>query len=133
MSLPQSSDSMAFVSAFCGAWASRDVAHIISFLAPDVQWENVPIGIIHGRAAAAERIGAAFVHAASITWSILDIGLSKDGRVLTERIDVLSFRRGVVNLRIMGIFEVGDTGITLWRDYFDLADYERQLSLRGGA
>jgi limonene-1,2-epoxide hydrolase len=46
--------------------------------------------------------------------------ISADGpTVLTERTDVLKFRRLSVQVWVCGRFDVHDAQIVLWRDYFD--------------
>ena len=53
--------------------------------------------------------------------------------VLTERTDVLQFGPVRLQFWVCGVFEVHDGRITLWRDYFDLASYQRQLAELTGA
>jgi limonene-1,2-epoxide hydrolase len=49
--------------------------------------------------------------------------------VFNERIDRFRIGDGWLELPLAGVFEVDDDGlITLWRDYFDLASYQRQLA-----
>ena len=131
MTRPSTSDPEAFVRAFCESWKGGDIACITAFLTEDVVWENVPIGVIRGRAEAETRIRRAFSSASRIEWELLDVAVSRHRRVLTERIDRLHLPGGTVALRIMGIFELAEKGIALWRDYFDLAGYEHQLDLCG--
>jgi limonene-1,2-epoxide hydrolase len=47
--------------------------------------------------------------------------------VLTERIDEFSVGGRRVSLPVMGSFQVVDERIKVWRDYFDLAMYRKQL------
>jgi limonene-1,2-epoxide hydrolase len=49
--------------------------------------------------------------------------------VLNERIDVFTHTNGgTITIPVMGTITVEDETITVWRDYFDPADFERQLS-----
>jgi limonene-1,2-epoxide hydrolase len=53
---------------------------------------------------------------------------SDDTTVITERLD--TFRSGdrVIEHSLCAVFELDDTGkITAWREYFDVADLNRQL------
>lgn len=118
-------DALAVVHAFCAAWAEGNVDCIVGMLAPDVEWENVPIGVLRGREAARERIAAAFARARSIEWRLRATAVADDGLVMTERLDVLALAGGDVHLPVMGVFRVGADGITLWRDYFDGGLYAR--------
>jgi limonene-1,2-epoxide hydrolase len=49
--------------------------------------------------------------------------------VLTERVDRFLLNGRKVELPVMGAFEVGPDGkIRAWRDYFDMAQFTRQLA-----
>ncbi len=40
---------------------------------------------------------------------------------MNERIDVFTLNGNVVELPVVGVFEITDGKITTWRDYFDMA------------
>jgi limonene-1,2-epoxide hydrolase len=49
--------------------------------------------------------------------------------VLTERLDRFTINGKQIALPVMGIFEVGADGkLVAWRDYFDLAQFTKQMS-----
>ena len=49
--------------------------------------------------------------------------------VLNERIDIFIHEGGGrITLPVMGTVTVENGLITVWRDYFDAADFDRQLS-----
>jgi len=48
--------------------------------------------------------------------------------VLTERIDHFHRAAGVIDLPVMGTFEVRDGKIAAWRDYFDLQQFMSQAN-----
>jgi limonene-1,2-epoxide hydrolase len=95
-----------------------DVEGAVELLSVDVEYTNVGLPTVRGREGvrrlfrALARDGAAFdvyVHA-----------ISADGpTVLTERTDILKFRRLSVQLWVCGRFDVREGKIVLWRDYFD--------------
>jgi limonene-1,2-epoxide hydrolase len=116
------------VLAFCAAWAGRDVARIAAYLAADAVWDNVPIGVVAGRDAIAARIGAVLARVSEIEFIVRHVAETAAGTVLTERLDrfVVDGRR--IELKLMGLFEVRNGAITLWRDYFDLAQYRAQMA-----
>ena len=99
-----------------------DINGAVELLSADVEYTNVGLPTVRGRERvrrlfrALGRDGAAFdvyVHA-----------ISADGpTVLTERTDVLKFRRMSVQLWVCGRFDVRDGQIVLWRDYFDYAAF----------
>ena len=47
-------------------------------------------------------------------------------RVFTERVDRFRFGEKRVELPCAGVFEIRDGKIAAWRDYFDLATWQRQ-------
>jgi limonene-1,2-epoxide hydrolase len=49
--------------------------------------------------------------------------------VLNERVDIFDLGGGKkIELPVAGVFEVRDGKIALWRDYFDLQMYTKQMS-----
>lgn len=121
------------VRAFCASWSGMDVGTITAFMAPDIVWENVPIGVTTGRTAVARRLSDVFARASAMHWDVVELAVAPEGAVLTERIDHIRIGDRVATLRVMGIFRVGAQGITLWRDYFDLEGYRRDLGPAGWA
>ncbi len=48
--------------------------------------------------------------------------------VMNERVDRFWLPGGKkIELRVAGVFEVRDGKASLWRDYFDVADFNRQM------
>ena len=47
---------------------------------------------------------------------------------MTERIDRFEAQGNAVALPVMGVCELRDGRIASWRDYFDLAMFQRQAS-----
>jgi limonene-1,2-epoxide hydrolase len=57
---------------------------------------------------------------------LVNLAVNKE-TVLTERVDAFVIDGREVRLLLMGVFNVHNDKITVWRDYFDLASYQRQL------
>ena len=57
---------------------------------------------------------------------MLAIAEDAKGRILNERLDRLRFSQGWLEIPIMGLLEFSEGRISLWRDYFDLQDYQQQ-------
>ena len=57
-------------------------------------------------------------------------GIAVSGNVvLNERIDIFTHENGgQITLPVMGTLTVENGKITVWRDYFDLGSFERQLA-----
>jgi limonene-1,2-epoxide hydrolase len=108
------------VRAELGAWEKLDVDAIISCFAPEAVWENVASGAVRsGHAAIREVTEGYMAHTKSFRAEILNIATSGNV-VLTERIDHVDYDGRVVDLRIMGAFEVAEGKVRAWRDYFDM-------------
>ncbi|WP_377299543.1 limonene-1,2-epoxide hydrolase family protein [Rhizobium sp. SGZ-381] len=68
-----------------------------------------------------------------VPWSFSNPGNAASGNVvLNERIDIfLHENGGRITRPVMGTVTVENGTITVWRDYFDLADFDRQLNQIG--
>jgi limonene-1,2-epoxide hydrolase len=113
------------VRAFIAAWNDNDLDAIVSFLADDVFYHNIPVEPIRGRAAVEKYLRDAGPWD-SVEWQLKSIA-ENGTKVLTERIDGFVIRGAHVSLPVMGTFEIANGRIAAWRDYFDLASYVNQL------
>ena len=102
-----------------------DLDAILNALTDDVHYHNIPMEPLHGRDAVANYLKGAWKFD-ECEWRLLNVAVRAD-TVLTERIDEFVFGGQRVSLPVMGVFVVRDGQIAAWRDYFDLADYRRQL------
>jgi limonene-1,2-epoxide hydrolase len=112
------------VEAFLAALADRDVDTAKALLDDDVEYVNVGLPAIRGR----EQIDkvAGFFDRPEVGFEVYLHAISADGPVvLTERTDVLLFKRMRVQFWVCGRFDVHDGKITLWRDAFDYVDILR--------
>ncbi|WBS04254.1 nuclear transport factor 2 family protein [Pseudoduganella sp. SL102] len=119
---------------FFAHWNHNRIDEALAMLADDVLYDNVPLPDIAGRKGVADfhrgfGIGTDFL----LDWKITHIAAA-GSVVLNERIDIFRHRDGgEISLPVMGTITVEDGRITVWRDYFDLGDFERQLAaIRGG-
>ena len=124
----QQGASIAVVREFIAAWNANDLRRVVDMLDENVRYHNMPVAPIDGRTA----VAAYFDSKGGfdwINWKLLTI--AADGAtVLTERIDDFSIGGVKVSLPIMGAFDVQEGRIRAWRDYFDMATYQRQLITR---
>ena len=116
------------VTAFCAAWAKRDLDSLMEYFSDDAVYHNIPMdppnvgkeqirAIIETFTTAPETIEFAVHHQAE----------NADGVVMNERTDTFTFGDTTVALRVMGVFELTDGKISHWRDYFDMNQYMSQL------
>lgn len=113
--------------AFCAAFDRKDLDAIAAAVTEDCVYHNIPMAPVVGRAAVRESL-AGFVNGASrIEWLIHAIAEGADGTVLTERTDRFEIGGKWIAVRVMGTFEFRDGLISAWRDYFDLAEFTKQM------
>jgi len=113
------------------AWAKLDMHLMMEQFAEDAIFENVPMEIIVGKAAIQAANGAFMRLIEAAPWEVRNICVTSSGTVMTERQDIFDLKQGRrVSIRVMGAFEVNDENkISQWRDYFDLADWNRQMGM----
>ena len=110
---------------FIAAWNAMDFDAIIDGLAQDIYYHNMPMEPVVGIDGVREYLRSAWTFS-ECHWELVNIAVANE-TVLTERVDAFVINRRSVVLPLMGVFEVHNGKITVWRDYFDLADYRTQL------
>jgi limonene-1,2-epoxide hydrolase len=107
------------VRAFMAAAERRDYDAALGHLAEDVEYQNMPLPPVHGRAAVRETLEALLALCTGSEW-VVHRELADGPLVMNERTDRFEINGTWVDLPVAGVFEVHDGLITLWRDYFDL-------------
>ncbi|RYG44193.1 limonene-1,2-epoxide hydrolase [bacterium] len=121
---------IAIATAFFDHWNANRIDEALAMLSGDVLYDNVPFPDIVGRESVARfhrdfGIGTTF----RVDWKVLQIAASGNV-VLNERVDVFTHEGGgTITLPVMGTITVEGGEITVWRDYFDSGDFDRQLGL----
>jgi len=115
------------VSSFIASIERRDAAAAVAHLASECEYDNVPIGKVHGRAAVLDILEPLLTSCSRVEWPVLR-SATEGNLVFNERLDRFEMPHGWVELQVAGVFEVADGEIRLWRDYFDLATFQSQLS-----
>ena len=122
------SDHIQIVEDFCRAWSQVDVDKIMSFVASDCFYHNIPMDPVEGADAIRQFITAFIGAATTIEFEVHHIGETAGGVVLTERTDKFEVGDKWIKLPVMGAFEVRDGKIQAWRDYFDVNQYTSQMA-----
>ncbi len=113
---------------FFGHWSANRINEALAMLSEDVLYDNVPFPDIIGRDNVRKfhddfGIGKTF----KVDWKVTQIAASGNV-VLNERIDVFTHENGgTITLPVMGTLTVEGGQITVWRDYFDPTDFDKQL------
>jgi limonene-1,2-epoxide hydrolase len=115
---------------FCGAWTRRDLDELMRPFAVDAVYHNVPVEPVRGAAAIRETFAGFLAGMPGIVLEI--VNLAADGElVFTERIDRFTMPDGHrFDLPVNGVFAVRGETIVSFRDYFDLATFERGSGLK---
>jgi limonene-1,2-epoxide hydrolase len=125
-----SDDAERIVRDMLAAFGRRDLEAVMAAFAADAVYHNVPVAPIAGTAGIRE-IFTAFL--AAMEWLDLEVVhlAARGPMVLTERVDHFLMRTGArFDLPVAGVFEVRDGKIVAFRDYFDLASFERPSGMR---
>jgi limonene-1,2-epoxide hydrolase len=128
------STSGAVVSAFIAAIERKDIDAACELLTEDCEYDNVPMGKVHGREAVASSLGPFVSICAGVDWVVYRQvgrdGADGSGTVMNERLDRFEMPQGWVEVPVAGVFELVDGKIALWRDYFDEATFRSQTAPR---
>ena len=107
------------VHAFMAAAEKRDYDAAMELLTDDVEYQNMPLPPVHGKAAVRETLEALLALCTDSEW-VVHRELAAGDLVMNERTDRFEMGGKWVDLPVAGVFELRDGRIALWRDYFDL-------------
>ena len=110
------------VTAMFDAMRKPDVERVVALLDDDIVWHNVGLPKVRG----VDRVGRFMRSLAQPDYGF-DVTIhniaAEGNTVLTERTDVLIWRRLRVEFWVCGVFEVRGGKVAVWRDYFDNVDF----------
>jgi len=112
---------------FVEAWSRLDPAELAGYFAEDGVYHNMPAAPVAGREAVQKFIQGFTGAWTETTWDLLNIA-SRGNLVFTERLDRTKAGAKGVDLPCLGIFEMEDGKIKVWRDYFDMATFAGGMS-----
>ena len=115
------------VTEFIDAWSRRDLDEILGYFTDDCVYHNIPVDPVVGPAAIREVLQGFAGMAEEIEWVLHRVAETENSDVLTERTDKFKIAGEWIALPVMGSFELRDGKISAWRDYFDLAQFQKQL------
>lgn len=110
------------------AFNRNQLDEIVACFAEDAVYHNMPMAPLTGTEAIRNGLSAFLGDATAVDWQVLNLLESAAGTVLTERVDRFEINGQWIALPVMGTFEVQGGLIRAWRDYFDLADFQRQMA-----
>ena len=118
----------AVVRELIAAFNANDVDRVLAFFTADAVYHNIPVQPVSGTAAIRAVLAGFMGMASEIDWVLRHLAETRDGVVLTERVDRFLVRGRWIELPVMGTFEVRDGRVTAWRDYFDMKQFQDQLA-----
>jgi len=115
-------DNVAVIREFIQAWSSLDADRLAGYFTEDGTYYNIPTQPVSGRDNVRNFIRAFLSTWTETQWDIVQI-LGAGDLVFAERVDRTKTTQGNVDLPCVGVFEMADGKIRVWRDYFDLATF----------
>ena len=120
-------DNETVIRRFIADWSSLDPDLLVAYFTEDGVYHNMPMKPVAGRAALRAFIAGFLRDWERTDWEIVNL-LSRGDLVMAERIDRTVAGGRPVELPCLGVFEMRDGRIAVWRDYFDMAIYTRAVS-----
>jgi limonene-1,2-epoxide hydrolase len=121
------SDAIDLIQRFCDEWGKGSgVDAIVDYFTDDAVYHNIPVAPVTGKDGIRATIEMFTTGVTRMEFRMVNIAGSGE-TVLTERVDAFFMGDKVIELPVMGTFEVRDGKIAAWRDYFDLNQYMSQM------
>jgi len=112
---------------FIAAWSNLNPQELAGYFAEDGTYFNIPSSPVTGRENVQNMIAGFIRPWESTEWEIISL-VAEGDRVMVERLDKTVVAGKPVNLPCVGVFEMENGKIKVWRDYFDLNTYLQQLN-----
>ena len=123
----ESMDAQTRVTALMQAFDNRNIDAIAACFAPNAIYHNIPMEAVHGVEAIRASLAPFMGMASEIKFEVLHSSVNGNV-VMNERVDRFKMGEKWLAIKVMGVFEVGESGITAWRDYFDLGQFQSQMA-----
>ena len=115
------------VDEFIARIGRMDLDGACELVTADVEYDNVPIGKNHGPEGIKDLLGP-MVGAIDGLEFVVHRQVVEGDVVFNERTDRFVKDDLTIDLPVVGVFEVTDGKISLWRDYFDMAEINRLMT-----
>jgi limonene-1,2-epoxide hydrolase len=115
-------DEPSAVSRMVASWEALDADAVAACFAEDGIWHNMPYAPVRGRKSIQAAVARFLSDMTSAEFHIRHQGEISPGVVVNERRDIFRTRAGkTLEFAVMGVFEIENGLIKVWRDYFDPA------------
>ena len=112
---------------FLKAWSRLDPKELASYFTDDGIYHNMPLQPVQGREKIQRFIGGFISSWTKTDWEVVNIVAAGD-LVIAERVDRTKAGDKSVDLPCVGVFELENGKIKVFRDYFDLGTYMKAMS-----
>jgi len=123
---PAVKDPETIIRAFFATWRERSVEKVLAYFTEDALYHNMPMDPVTGKDGIREILNM-FIPAEDVEAEITHLA-TRGNIVFTERVDRMTMGGKRIALPCAGVFEIRDGKIAAWRDYFDLATWQRQTA-----
>jgi limonene-1,2-epoxide hydrolase len=115
------------VRAFIAHIEAKDIESALALCTEDIEYDNVPMPTVHGVAEVRQFLGPFIDGAGDIEWVVHREAETGD-IVFNERTDRFQLGDRWLEIAVAGVWELRDGKIALWRDYFDLGQFNESLA-----
>ncbi len=119
-------DAEKIVNDFCKTWSRRNLEEIMAYFADDAVYHNMPVEPAKGKDAIRNTINTFLPGSTYVEFKILHTASSGD-IVFNERVDMFEMNGKRIELPVAGVFQIKNGKIALWRDYFDMPSFTKQM------
>ena len=116
------------VNRFIAAVERKDLDAALALVTDDVEYDNVPMAKVHGPDAVRATLEPFLAGAAEVEWVVHREAATGDV-VMNERTDRFRMGGRWIEIPVVGVWELRGGKIALWRDYFDLASFTKQMGV----
>ena len=114
------------VKEFIAAIEKKDLEAALRLVADDAEYDNVPMSKVKGPEGVRSVLAPFVGGAEKIEW-IIHRETATGDVVMNERTDRFLMNGKWIEVPVAGVWEVKGGKITLWRDFFDLATFTKQM------
>ncbi|QIB65283.1 SgcJ/EcaC family oxidoreductase [Kineobactrum salinum] len=110
------------------AWEAVDLDRVVELFAEDGVLHSMMGEPVVGRAAIRSRLGPMFAGIEQLELSLRNV-VVRDNTVFLERVDKFVFRGKSGAVPVVGVLEIEDGRVKVWREYYDRAELFAEMGL----
>jgi len=119
--------SLETVHAFIAAIEAKDLDTALTLVTDDIEYDNVPMPTANGVDEVRAFLGPFIDGASKIEW-VIHREAAVGNIVMNERTDRFLLGERWIEIPVAGVWELRDGKIALWRDYFDMGQFNAQMA-----